>query len=171
MSLIFMAASPRGGGVRLRYEAEGTGILTATERLPLGLSVEETGCAEFLRERILLEGPFEALHPVYEQLGDIREAAITRLKIIVARLHAGQGAPETIEKELADVLGQFQTLGTPDGIAVSGFLLAQVRAGAGRTAEALTALDAAQAASNQLGDEESVRMCRELRSRIEHSGD
>ena len=62
LSLLFMAASPRGGGRALDYEAEEATILGATERLGLSLSVEESGCAEFLGERLDGEEAFEAIH-------------------------------------------------------------------------------------------------------------
>ena len=62
LSLLFMAASPRGGGRALDYEAEEAAILGATERLGLSLAVEESGCAEFLRERLDGEEAFEAIH-------------------------------------------------------------------------------------------------------------
>jgi hypothetical protein len=62
LSLLFMAASPRDGGPELDYEAEETAILSATERLGLSLSVEESGCLEFLSERLDGEEAFEAIH-------------------------------------------------------------------------------------------------------------
>lgn len=62
LGLVFMAASPRDGGAELDYEAEEAAILAATERLGLGLSVEESGCAEFLGERLDAEAAVEAIH-------------------------------------------------------------------------------------------------------------
>ena len=59
--LMFMAAAPFGAD-NLDYEREEAGILAATERLPMQLRVEESGCLEFLRDRIALEAPIEALH-------------------------------------------------------------------------------------------------------------
>ena len=59
--LMFMAAAPYGEKV-LDYEFEESGILQATDRLPLYLRVEESGCLAFLEDRIALEAPIEALH-------------------------------------------------------------------------------------------------------------
>ena len=59
---MFMAAAPRGGGPELAYDAEEVAILSATERLKLSLSVEESGCLTFLRERFGSGERFEALH-------------------------------------------------------------------------------------------------------------
>ena len=50
------------GSERLDYEAEEAAILKATNPRYVRLMVEESGCLEFLRERALLEGAFEALH-------------------------------------------------------------------------------------------------------------
>ncbi len=61
LQLMFMAAAPTGENP-LNFEAEESGILEATKRLPLHLVVEESGCAQFLGERLDLDGPFEALH-------------------------------------------------------------------------------------------------------------
>lgn len=61
LHLMFMAAAPRGGG-DLEFEAEEAAILEATARLPLHLAVEESGTPSFLKERLDLDGPFEALH-------------------------------------------------------------------------------------------------------------
>lgn len=61
LAVMFMAASP-AGQQELSYEDEEAAILDATERLPLQLVVEESGCADFLKERWAQEGPFEALH-------------------------------------------------------------------------------------------------------------
>ena len=61
LAVMFMAAAPEGVQ-ELDFEAEEIAILTATERLPMQLWVEESGCAEFLKDRLSLEGPFEAVH-------------------------------------------------------------------------------------------------------------
>ena len=61
IALMFMAASPRGQQ-ELDYEAEEAAILDATERLLVQVVVEESGCAEFLKDRLAQEGPFEAVH-------------------------------------------------------------------------------------------------------------
>jgi tetratricopeptide (TPR) repeat protein len=61
LQLMFMVAAPEGPQV-LDFEAEEAAILDATRRLPLHLVVEESGCAEYLGERLDLDGPFEALH-------------------------------------------------------------------------------------------------------------
>ena len=60
--LMFMAASPRDVKPVLNYEAEEARILSATEGLPLALTVEESGCLTFLRNRLSAEGPFEVVH-------------------------------------------------------------------------------------------------------------
>ncbi|MEW5735218.1 MAG: CHAT domain-containing protein [Thermodesulfobacteriota bacterium] len=61
LALLFMAAAPRGQK-ELDFEAEEAGILGATEGLPLQLCVEESGALDFLKDRLALDGPFEALH-------------------------------------------------------------------------------------------------------------
>jgi len=61
LRLMFMAAAPEGVSV-LDFEDEEAAILEATQRLPLHLVVEESGAAAFLKERLELDGPFEALH-------------------------------------------------------------------------------------------------------------
>ncbi len=59
LAAMFMAAAPRNVKPELNYEAEEAGILQATDNLPLLLTVEESGCATFLRDRLAEEGPFE----------------------------------------------------------------------------------------------------------------
>ena len=61
LQLLFMAAAPRGEHP-LSFEEEESAILTATQRLPLHLVVEESGAPGPLGERLDLDGPFEALH-------------------------------------------------------------------------------------------------------------
>ncbi len=62
LQLMFMAAAPESQH-ELKFEAEESSILQATQRLPLRLVVEETGNRTFLGERLNSdEGPFEALH-------------------------------------------------------------------------------------------------------------
>ncbi len=58
---MFMAAEPEGA-TRLDHDREEAGILRATERLPLHLRVEESGCLDFLVPRLAAEGTIEALH-------------------------------------------------------------------------------------------------------------
>ena len=48
LNVVFMAAAPRGIEPELDYEAEEVRILAATERRPLCLTVEESGCLEEL---------------------------------------------------------------------------------------------------------------------------
>ncbi|MFW6133757.1 MAG: CHAT domain-containing protein, partial [Planctomycetota bacterium] len=60
-ALMFMASAPRGRR-ELNFEAEEAAILQATERLPVQVVVEESGCAEFLADRLAQDGPFEAVH-------------------------------------------------------------------------------------------------------------
>jgi hypothetical protein len=61
LAIVFMAASPRGQ-TALDFEAEETAILSATERLPVQIVVEESGCGAFLKDRLSLDGPFEVVH-------------------------------------------------------------------------------------------------------------
>jgi tetratricopeptide (TPR) repeat protein len=61
LAVMFMAASP-AGEQSLAYEAEETAILEATERLRVQVGVEESGCADFLKDRLAQEGPFEVVH-------------------------------------------------------------------------------------------------------------
>ena len=61
LAVMFMAAAPRGQQ-ELDFEAEEAGILEATARLPVQLVVEESGCPDFLKDRLSQEGPFEAVH-------------------------------------------------------------------------------------------------------------
>jgi len=61
LQLMFMAAAPEGQSV-LDFEGEEAAILEATKNLPLHLVVEENGCAQYLGERLAMDGPFEALH-------------------------------------------------------------------------------------------------------------
>jgi hypothetical protein len=61
LQLLFMAAAPRGEHA-LSFEEEESAILTATQRLPLHLVVEESGAPGPLGDRLNLDGPFEALH-------------------------------------------------------------------------------------------------------------
>ncbi len=58
---MFMAAAPEDQR-ELDFEAEEAAILAATDRLPMQLLVEESGCIKFLEERLSVEGPFEAVH-------------------------------------------------------------------------------------------------------------
>jgi hypothetical protein len=58
---MFMAAAVEGQ-TELDFEAEEAAILDATQRLPIRVTVEESGALAFLGERLTLEGPFEALH-------------------------------------------------------------------------------------------------------------
>ncbi|MBF0293945.1 MAG: CHAT domain-containing protein, partial [Magnetococcales bacterium] len=51
LHMVFMAAAPRGAS-ELDFEAEEAGIIQATRRLPLALTVEESGTLEFLAEAI-----------------------------------------------------------------------------------------------------------------------
>lgn len=61
LAVAFMAASPRGQK-ELDFEAEEAGIIRATRHLPLSLFVEESGCHSYLKDKLALEGPFEAVH-------------------------------------------------------------------------------------------------------------
>ena len=62
LAAMFMAAATRNVEPVLDFEAEETGILKATDNLPLLLTVEESGCAAFLHDRLAAEGPFEIVH-------------------------------------------------------------------------------------------------------------
>ncbi|MDZ7857275.1 CHAT domain-containing protein [Sphaerotilus sp.] len=61
LQMLFMAAAPEGQHV-LSFEAEEAAILQATQRKPLHLFVEETGSAEWLKDRLVADGPFDVLH-------------------------------------------------------------------------------------------------------------
>lgn len=67
LSVLFMAASPDAASSGLwisdlDYEAEEAAILAATQPTALSVAVEESGCAEFLRDRLSGEEAFEVLH-------------------------------------------------------------------------------------------------------------
>lgn len=62
LAVMFMAAAPRNVSPVLDFEAEEAGILAATANLPLLLTVEESGSAGFLKERLAAEGPFDIVH-------------------------------------------------------------------------------------------------------------
>ena len=62
LALMFMAAAPTDARPILDYEAEEAAILRATDQLAVSLTVEESGCLDFLRPRLTNEGPFEVLH-------------------------------------------------------------------------------------------------------------
>lgn len=67
LSLLFMAASPEstGSGFRLSelaYEAEEVAILDATRSVQINLAVEESGCVDFLRDRMTGVEEFDVLH-------------------------------------------------------------------------------------------------------------
>ncbi|WP_422378535.1 CHAT domain-containing protein [Roseibium sp.] len=72
LSLLFMAASPRGGGPELDFELEEAAILSATEKLELSLAVEESGCADYLEARLRQQETFEAMH--FSCHGDVLDA-------------------------------------------------------------------------------------------------
>lgn len=57
LSVLFMAASPRGLTPVLDFEAEEAGILRATARFPLVLHVEETGDLDELQVQVRAFGP------------------------------------------------------------------------------------------------------------------
>ena len=61
LTLMFMAAAPEGL-TELNYEAEEVAILGATKRLPVQVVVEESGCKDFLKDRLAQDGPFEVVH-------------------------------------------------------------------------------------------------------------
>ena len=66
LQMLFMAAAPEGEHV-LSFEAEEAAILQATNHFAFGQSslhlfVEETGSAEWMRQRLFRDGPFDVLH-------------------------------------------------------------------------------------------------------------
>jgi tetratricopeptide (TPR) repeat protein len=61
LAIMFMAASPEGQGA-LDFDAEEAAVLAATDRLPVQVAVEESGCAVFLKDRLTQDGPFEVVH-------------------------------------------------------------------------------------------------------------
>ncbi|MEJ2229232.1 MAG: CHAT domain-containing protein, partial [Alphaproteobacteria bacterium] len=62
LAVMFMAAAPRNVEPVLDFEGEEAGILAATDNLPLALTVEESGSADFLKDRLADDGPFEVMH-------------------------------------------------------------------------------------------------------------
>ena len=72
---MYMAAAPEGQQ-ELDFEAEEVAILSATARLPMHLFVEESGCQDFLKDRLAQEGPFEVVHvschgDIHQDLGPV----------------------------------------------------------------------------------------------------
>ncbi|MDV7340396.1 CHAT domain-containing protein [Terasakiella sp. A23] len=61
LTMTFMAAAPTGQN-ELDYEAEEVAILNATEQLDVYVSVEESGCLEFLKPHLAQQGPFDVVH-------------------------------------------------------------------------------------------------------------
>ena len=61
LAVMFMAVAPEHQR-ELDFEAEEAAILDATARMPIQLLVEESGCRDFLHERLTQGGPFEAVH-------------------------------------------------------------------------------------------------------------
>ena len=75
LAAMFMAAAPEGQQ-ELDFEAEEVAILDATARLPMHLFVEESGCQDFLKDRLAQEGPFEVVHvschgDIHQDLGPV----------------------------------------------------------------------------------------------------
>jgi tetratricopeptide (TPR) repeat protein len=99
LEALFMAAAPRGQR-ELGFEAEEAAILDATARLPMQLFVEESGCADFLKDRLAQDGPFEAVHLSCH--GDILEATGP---VLALETPEGDLAPVT-PGQLAGVLGE-----------------------------------------------------------------
>ena len=64
LNVLFMATSPLGVSPELNYEEEEGGILEATQKYPLALTVEETGTLDELRDLVngYPEGYFDVLH-------------------------------------------------------------------------------------------------------------
>jgi len=65
LNLLFMASSPRDSRYpSLEFEEEEARILQATERIPLSLTVEESGCLDELRDLLIdkEEGHFDIIH-------------------------------------------------------------------------------------------------------------
>ncbi|MEP1538508.1 MAG: CHAT domain-containing protein [Hyphomicrobiales bacterium] len=72
LSLLFMAASPRGVQPELNFDDEEAAILKATASLDLALFVEESGCPSELRQRTLQQEKFDAFH--FSCHGDLLDA-------------------------------------------------------------------------------------------------
>jgi hypothetical protein len=107
--------------------------------------------------------------PVFDRLGEVRSRSVTLQKIAMALLEADglrQGRLQEILDALAEAYAIAHRLGLPDGIAAIGPTLAQILAIGGHQDEALTVLDAAEAACEKLGDTASVLRVRELRAAI-----
>ncbi|MEM8625458.1 MAG: AAA family ATPase, partial [Pseudomonadota bacterium] len=110
LALMFMAASVEGTS-ELDYEAEEAAILQATRaedgRSLAHVQVEESGVLDFLRERMRLDGPFEALHVSCH--GDIRapEDGGDPVPVLMLEGPAGGGdevAPEWLIERLGDAV-------------------------------------------------------------------
>lgn len=98
LAVAFMAASPRGQK-ELDFEAEEAAIIRATRHLPLSLFVEESGCLNYLRDKLALEGPFDALHISCH--GNI----ISSGPVLVLEDEEGKEDP-TSPAEIIDTLGE-----------------------------------------------------------------
>ncbi|MEM6744599.1 MAG: AAA family ATPase [Pseudomonadota bacterium] len=109
-ALMFMAAAVEGTS-ELDYEAEEAAILQATQaedgRALAHVQVEESGALDFLRERMRLDGPFEALHLSCH--GDIRagEGGADPVPVLMLEKPAGGGDevdPERLLERLGDAV-------------------------------------------------------------------
>ena len=108
--------------------------------------------------------------PVYERLGDVRSRAVTLQKIGAALIEDGglqEGRAQEICDTLAEAFGIFRQLGLPDGIAFTGFPLAQVLALGGHREDARRVLDDVDAAFERLGHAEGLAAARGLRGQID----
>ncbi|MEO0760355.1 MAG: AAA family ATPase [Pseudomonadota bacterium] len=110
LALMFMAASVEGTS-ELDYEAEEAAILQATQagdgRALAHVQVEESGALDFLRERMRLDGPFEALHVSCH--GDIRAPGNggDPVPVLMLEKPAGGGdevAPDRLIERLGDAV-------------------------------------------------------------------
>jgi hypothetical protein len=129
LAVMFMAASPEGEQ-ELNFEAEESAILDATERLPIQLVVEESGCGDFLKDRLAQDGPFEAVHISCH--GDILKSGGP----VIALETPEGGLALTAPGDFAGALGEtkpplvfLSACRTAEAEAVEAFVRALVRAG------------------------------------------
>lgn len=109
LAVMFMVAAPRDADDPLNHEAEEHGILTATANLPLSLTVEESGRAPYLRDRLAAEGPFEIVHLICH--GNIADRDLPKLGLktgdpyLALEDELGSFTP-VIAVQLAEVFGE-----------------------------------------------------------------
>ncbi|PWV58850.1 metallophosphoesterase [Plasticicumulans acidivorans] len=135
-------------------------------------AVTQGKIANILQARGELDEAF-ALHeqrlPLAQRLRDPDLLAHIRWSMARIRLERGEwetGGAQTIRAELTEAFELYSQLRRPDGIGMSGWRLAQVLAGFGEYAEALTVLAAAEAGFHTLQNREGLDAVADLRQQI-----